>query len=367
MRPRPAGDRRAATRSNWLRWAWVLWRRARPIRLANSSNMRRGMANRSSARGRARAAARSSRLCRFDAPERGAREPGAEIADRRDQLRAHRHRHLGRGARRRRALVGGEVDQREVGFVTDGGDERNVRGSRGTHHDLLVEAPQILQAAAAARHDQQVRPRDRATGRQRIEAGDRRRHLRRAGLALDAHRPEQHAGRKPVGEAVQDVADDRAGRRGDDADDARQVGQGALACLGEQTLRGERLAAGFEQRHQRADAGRLQRLDDDLVFRLAGERGELAGRHHFDAFFRLELEPWQRHAPDDGFQPRLVVLQREIAMARGMDAAEAGNLAAHPHIAIGILDRALQRGGYLGDGVFGDIGRGVGHGVTGEA
>ena len=39
-----------------------------------------------------------------------------------------------------------------------------------------------------------------------------------AGLALDAHRPDQDTARKAVVEAVQDVADDRAGRRGDDAD-----------------------------------------------------------------------------------------------------------------------------------------------------
>ncbi len=62
-----------------------------------------------------------------------------------------------------------------------------------------------------------------------------------------------------VGEPVQDVADDGAGRRGDDADDARQIGQRALAAFVEETLGGELLAPLLEERHERADAGRLQR------------------------------------------------------------------------------------------------------------
>ena len=39
---------------------------------------------------------------------------------------------------------------------------------------------------------------------------------------LHRHRPQQHAAREAVGEPVQDVADDRAGWRGDDADDVGQ-------------------------------------------------------------------------------------------------------------------------------------------------
>ena len=41
-----------------------------------------------------------------------------------------------------------------------------VRAGRGAHHDLLVEAPEILEAAAAARHDQHIGPRHRAACRQ---------------------------------------------------------------------------------------------------------------------------------------------------------------------------------------------------------
>ena len=107
----------------------------------------------------------------------------------------------------------------------------------------------------------------------RIARGD----LLGRGLALHAHRPDQHMDGKAIGEAMQDVADHRAGRRGDDADDARQEGQQLLARGVEQALLGELAPPRFEQRHQRADARRLQRFDDDLIGGLAGEGGELAG------------------------------------------------------------------------------------------
>ena len=67
-----------------------------------------------------------------------------------------------------------------------------------------------------------------------------------------------------------------------------QIRQQLLARLVEQPLGGEFLAALLEQRHQRAEAGRLQRLDDDLVLRAAGIGGEPAGDHHFEAGFELE-------------------------------------------------------------------------------
>ena len=83
-----------------------------------------------------------------------------EIGDLDEQVAAHRHRHLGRRRRRRRALVGDEIDQRDVGLVADRRDQRDHALGRGAHHDLLVERPEVLQRAAAARDDQHVGPRN---------------------------------------------------------------------------------------------------------------------------------------------------------------------------------------------------------------
>ncbi|MNW06119.1 hypothetical protein D3C71_2024690 [compost metagenome] len=65
---------------------------------------------------------------------------------------------------------------------------------------------------------------------------------------------------------MEDIADNCAGRRGDNADDPRQIGQGALALAREQAFGQQFLATLFEQSHERPGAGRLDLLDDDRIF-----------------------------------------------------------------------------------------------------
>ena len=72
--------------------------------------------------------------------------------------------------------------------------------------------------------------------------------------------------------------------------DSRQERQLALALRVEQPFGGERLAALLEQRHQRALAGQLHPLDDDLVFGAARIGGELAGRDDLGAVLGPERE-----------------------------------------------------------------------------
>ena len=296
----------------------------------------------------------------LDEAQHGAVEPAAEIVHRTHQLRAHRDRHFGGARRRRRAQIGGEVDQCRVRLVPDGRDQRDLRGRRRAHDDLLVEAPEVLEAATATRHDQHVRARDGSIDGKRVEAGDRGRDLRRRRLALHAHRPDQHAYREAVVEAMQDVADDGAGRRGDDADDARQIGDRPLATGIEQSLGSELAPALLEQRHQRPDAGRLQCLDDDLILRRAREGGQLAGGNDLHPLLGAEAQLAEIAFPDHRLDLGAIVLQREIGVARGMRPAIAGNLAAHAHKSKCVLDGALQRHRDLGDGVFAGVGDGVG-------
>ena len=93
--------------------------------LRQVSSRWRGSASNSSAAGSARAAARNSvRRCSMPrCQEASCARASAAIS--RQQLGAHRHRHFGGGGRRRRAPVGGEIDQRDVGLVADRGDERD--------------------------------------------------------------------------------------------------------------------------------------------------------------------------------------------------------------------------------------------------
>ena len=61
---------------------------------------------------------------------------------------------LGRGRRRWRAQVGGKVRDGEVGFVSDGGNDRQPRCSNGARHPLAVEGGKIFERTAAAREQQ---------------------------------------------------------------------------------------------------------------------------------------------------------------------------------------------------------------------
>ncbi|MCY1228419.1 hypothetical protein D9M72_407360 [compost metagenome] len=117
------------------------------------------------------------------------------------------------------------IDQRPVGLVTDGGNQRDLGGRHSPDHRLVVEAPEVLKAATAAGNDQHVWPGDRPTGRDVVEAADRRRHLVARAVALDAHRPDDDMHGETVGNAVQDIANDSARRRSDHADHLGHIGQ----------------------------------------------------------------------------------------------------------------------------------------------
>ncbi len=165
---------------------------------------------------------------------------------------------------------------------------------------------------------------------------------------------------------MHDVADHRAGRRGDHADHLGQEGQRFLVRRVEQAFGGERLAALLQHRHEGAEAGELDLLDHDLVARRAGIGGEAAGADDFEPGLRLDLQPLRRAAPYDGVEDGLVVLQVEIDMAGGVE-FQSGNLAAHAHEGEGILHRALERRGNLADGIFRQVGEGLGGGLGHES
>ena len=139
-----------------------------------------------------------------------------------------------------------------------------------------------------------------------------------------------------------------------------QIGQQLLARRVEQALGGEFDAPRLQQRHQRADAGRLHRLDDDLIGRFAGKSGDLAGGDHFHSLFGAHAQAREHAFPDHRVDARALVFQRKIGVAGRMRPAIVRDFAAHAHIAESILDRALQRARKLGDGKLRRIGGGLG-------
>ncbi len=307
--------------------------------------------------------------------DHGAREAagvaGAEVRKLGGQFAPHRHGALGGGGRGGGAIVGGIVDEGPVGLVADRRDQGDAAFSSGAHHDLLIEAPQVLKAAAATRHDEEIGAGEGAAFDERIEAVDRRGHLGGALLALDSHRPYQHMAGKAVGEAVEDVADYSTSGRGDDADDGGDEGQRLFSGFIEQALGGELFLALFQKRHEGAFARRLQGLDDDLVFRLAGKGGDAPGDDHLHALLGAKAQGARGSLPNDGGQHRLVVLQVEIDVT-GAGGGNTPHLAAHPDMAECVLKGALEGLGEFGDRQFGDVGGGAclddfaGFGVEGQ-
>ena len=158
--------------------------------------------------------------------------------------------------------------------------------------------------------------------------------------------------RESICETMENVADHGAGRRGDHADYARQIRQRFFVFVVEQSLGGQFLPALFQERHQRADARGLDRVDHDLIGRFSGIGRDLAGRDYFHALFGLEAHPSERALPDDGVDPRTLVLQAEIDVTRGMRAPVVEDLAAQPDIGERLLHRPLQGTGELGDADF---------------
>ena len=62
-----------------------------------------------------------------------------------DQIVEDRRDRLGRRRRRRRAVVRRKIRQREIDLMADGRHHRHRRVRDRPHHDLVVEAPEILQ------------------------------------------------------------------------------------------------------------------------------------------------------------------------------------------------------------------------------
>src|SRR3546814_11394409 len=89
-----------------------------------------------------------------------ARGAKAELADLGQELGANRDGDLGGGGGSRRSHVGGEVAERRVRLVADGGYDRDRSAGDGANELPLVDSPQTPDRAAAAR----ARPEARRVG-----------------------------------------------------------------------------------------------------------------------------------------------------------------------------------------------------------
>ena len=213
---------------------------------------------------------------------------GARGGDAVEQFVARADHHLGGGGRRGRAQVGHEIGDGDVGLVAHGGNHRHGAGGDGARHGLFVEGPEIFQRAAAAAHDDQVRPPGAA------EIFDAAADFFHRALALHQRGEEADVqAREAARENLDHVGDGGAARRGDDADAPRKARQGALALRREESLGGQFLLELLEGQLQRAESLRLEQFDQQLVFAARFVDVDAAARQHRQAVLRLEF-------PDSG-------------------------------------------------------------------
>ena len=246
------------------------------------------------------------------------------------------HDHLRGLRRRRRASVGGKVDERDVDLVTDGAHHRNAARGDVPHELLVVEREEVVSRAASAPHHDDVDVIHLLQHPQR--APDR---LGRA-RPLHQRRREEDARAAAAEGDLAHVVDDRAARARDHADDARVVRERPLLLGREEPLGPELLLQLLERLEERAFAGGLHAIADEL--QLAARRP--VRRLSTDTHARAVLDERAAsrrdlRAIEHDVDRRLFVLvlhaEVDVPARRGAGAA---HLSFHPELA---RERTLER------------------------
>ena len=110
----------------------------------------------------------------------------------------------------------------------------------------------------------------------------------------------------------------------------------------EQTFRRQPPTPLLDHLEQRALAGQLHALDNNLIGGPPGIGRQTPGADYLEAVFRLQPEPPQRAPPDDPIEHSVRILEPQIAVP-GPDHLRLGNLTAHAHHGKAVLDRPLER------------------------
>ena len=221
-------------------------------------------------------------------------------------------------------MVGDEIDDGDVRLVPDGADDGRLGVEHGLGHDAFVECPEILDASAAAGDDHGV---DAELVGAPIDGGNGLRHCRGRGLALDRHAHHQDVDeRRADPRGLEDVLQRIGLEAGDHRHAARERRQRATAFGAEPALLVKLTAQCLVARLQESLAASLHGLDVDLRAAALAVVRDGAGDDHFHAGGGHEAHRRRARCPHDAADLALVVLQREVPVAR---AAEVRNLAHH--------------------------------------
>ena len=227
--------------------------------------------------------------------------------DPRDELVAPRDHGLGRRRRRRRAEIGDEVGDGDVGLVADRGDDRHRACGDGARDDLLVERPEILDRPAAARDDAR-RPR-RARARSRAGRGryPARRHRPARAPAGSRRAPAGSVGPAPTMSRIAAPSSDVTTPifRG-------STGSGRLRACVEQSLRPSRRFSCSKASCSAPSPRGSSVLADDLIFALRLVDAQPSAHDDVLAVLGLEFQQPDGRPEHHAADLRAAVLQCEV-------------------------------------------------------
>src|SRR5262245_64125714 len=117
---------------------------------------------------------------------------------------------------------------------------------------------------------------------------------------------------------MEDIADHRAGRRSHHTDDPGQKRKELLARFVKQSLGGELLFSLLEELHQRANAGGLQPVDDDLIAGTTWIGRQAASDDDLEPLLGLDAHAAIAAFTDEGVEEGAHVVESKISDNGGL-------------------------------------------------
>ena len=194
-----------------------------------------------------------------------------------------------------------------------GADYGRAASRDGARHHLFVEGPQVLHAAAAAPHDDDLRvPKP-------VQQADGRRDFSRGPLALHPDRAEveRHARIAPPAHAG-NIMHHGARPAGHDAHAARKQGQGFFQRRIKQAFSGQLLLERLKAQVQFAQAVGFHGVSVKLIRSGTGVQAHTAKQPNALPVFRAEAHPHGCLTKHGAVDRRLLVLEGKVPVAGGM-------------------------------------------------
>jgi hypothetical protein len=212
--------------------------------------------------------------------------------------------------------------------VSDGGDDGNLGIENGFCQEFSVEGRKVFEGAAATGDDDDI---DLASA---VEIHNARGDFRGGCFALNERWVEEDVQASVAAiDDVDEVANDGAGGRGDDADAVWKRGERLFLGGIEEATCLKALLELFEGDLEGTGTDGLKELGNELHLAALLVDGDLSAEQNVEAVGGLEAQEQRLFAEEDDGELGVAILEREVNMARGRG-TEVGDFAFDPEVAI---------------------------------